>query len=67
MIITVEEMKNINIRTMNLEKSGHLLVNEEVKLDGHRIGSIGEVMAAQYHGIELYRASASEHCKTNLF
>lgn len=30
-------------------------------LDGHLVGSIGEVMAAYYYGIELYRASAQVH------
>lgn len=30
-------------------------------LDGHLVGSIGEVMAAYYYGIELYRASVSRH------
>lgn len=30
-------------------------------LDGHLVGSIGEVMAAYYYGIELYRASTERH------
>ena len=30
-------------------------------LDGHLIGSIGEIMAAYYYGIELYEASAPIH------
>lgn len=30
-------------------------------LDGHLVGSIGEVMAAYYYGIELYKASAEIH------
>ena len=30
-------------------------------LDGHLVGSIGEVMAAYYYGIELYKASAVVH------
>ena len=30
-------------------------------LDGHLVGSIGEVMAAYYYGIELYKASVSVH------
>ena len=30
-------------------------------LDGHLVGSIGEVMAAYYYGIELYAASAVAH------
>ena len=30
-------------------------------LDGHLVGSIGEVMAAYYYGFELYRASAQGH------
>ncbi|MCR5099990.1 MAG: hypothetical protein K6B41_01395 [Butyrivibrio sp.] len=30
-------------------------------LDGHLVGSIGEVMAAYYYGIELYTASAVAH------
>lgn len=30
-------------------------------LDGHLVGSIGEVMAAYYYGIELYMASAVAH------
>lgn len=30
-------------------------------LDGHLVGSIGEVMAAYYYGIDLYAASAEIH------
>lgn len=30
-------------------------------LDGHLVGSIGEVMAAYYYGIELYTASTKIH------
>jgi len=30
-------------------------------LDGHLVGSIGEVMAAYYYGIELYAASVIAH------
>ena len=30
-------------------------------LDGHLVGSIGEVLAAYYYGIELYTASAVAH------
>ena len=30
-------------------------------LDGHLVGSIGEVMASYYYGIELYAASAVAH------
>jgi hypothetical protein len=30
-------------------------------LDGHLVGSIGEVMAAYYYGIELYTTSAVAH------
>ena len=30
-------------------------------LDGHLVGSIGEVMAAYYYGIELYKASVIAH------
>lgn len=30
-------------------------------LDGHLIGSIGEVMAAYYYGVELYKASTEKH------
>ncbi len=30
-------------------------------LDGHLVGSIGEVMAAYFYGIELYAASAVAH------
>ena len=30
-------------------------------MDGHLVGSIGEVMAAYYYGIELYKASAQVH------
>ena len=30
-------------------------------LDGHLVGSIGEVMAAYYYGIELYAVSAVAH------
>ena len=30
-------------------------------LDGHLVGSIGEVLAAYYYGIELYKASTKVH------
>ena len=30
-------------------------------LDGHMVGSIGEVMAAYYYGIELYKSSTERH------
>ena len=30
-------------------------------LDGHLVGSIGEVMAAYFYGIELYRAGVEKH------
>ena len=30
-------------------------------LDGHLVGSVGEVMAAYYYGIELYKAAAEVH------
>ncbi len=30
-------------------------------LDGHLVGSIGEVLAAYYYGIELYKASTEVH------
>ena len=30
-------------------------------MDGHLVGSIGEVMAAYYYGVELYTASAVAH------
>ena len=30
-------------------------------LDGHLIGSIGEVMAAYYYGVELYKTSTKKH------
>ena len=30
-------------------------------LDGHLLGSIGEVLAVYYYGIELYTASAEKH------
>ena len=30
-------------------------------LDGHLVGSVGEVLAAYYYGIELYKASTKVH------
>lgn len=42
----------------DLEKS---FPGRHFTLDGHLIGSIGEVMAAYYYGIELYEASAPMH------
>ena len=30
-------------------------------LDGHLVGSIGEVLAAYYYGIDLYEASTQRH------
>lgn len=62
---TEERMNNIQTRVQKMIE----IVNELEKdfpgrhftLDGHLIGSIGEVMAAYYYGVELYTASTEIH------
>ena len=62
---TEEKMNNIKLQVQKLIG----IVNEleadfpgrHFTLDGHLVGSIGEVMAAYYYGVELYTASAVAH------
>ncbi len=62
---TAEKMEDVRKRVQDLIR----IVNElecdfpgrHFTLDGHLIGSIGEVMAAYYYGIELYQSGAPIH------
>jgi len=62
---TEEKMNSVKLQIQKLIS----IVNEletdfpgrHFTLDGHLVGSIGEVMAAYYYGIELYTASAIAH------
>jgi len=51
----VQELINI-VRELETDFPGR-----HFTLDGHLVGSIGEVMAAYYYGIELYKASVIAH------
>ena len=62
---TEEKMNSVKLQIQKLIS----IVNEletdfpgrHFTLDGHLVGSIGEVMAAYYYGIELYTASTIAH------
>ena len=64
-VYTESKMQGIKTQVQKLIE----IVNELEKdfpgrhftLDGHLVGSIGEVMASYYYGIELYSASAVAH------
>lgn len=64
-VYTEEKMNGVKLQVQKLIA----IVNElemdfpgrHFTLDGHLVGSIGEVMAAYYYGIELYTASAIAH------
>lgn len=64
-VYTQEKMDNIKIQVQKLIDIVRQLEREfpgrHFTLDGHLVGSIGEVMAAYYYGIELYTASAVAH------
>ncbi len=47
------------IRIVN--KLEHSFPGRHFTLDGHIVGSIGEVMASYYYGVELYSASTAVH------
>lgn len=64
-IYTEEKMNTIKLQVQKLIGIVNELETEfpgrHFTLDGHLVGSIGEVMAAYYYGIELYTASAVAH------
>lgn len=64
-VYTQEKMDNIKIQVQKLIDIVCQLERDfpgrHFTLDGHLVGSIGEVMAAYYYGIELYTASAVAH------
>lgn len=62
---TSEQINNVYLKILellhivgDLEES---FPGRHFTLDGHLVGSIGEIMAAYYYGIELYEASAPTH------
>ena len=62
---TEEKMDGIKTKVQKLIKIVKELEEDfpgrHFTLDGHLVGSIGEVMASYYYGIELYRASVIAH------
>lgn len=64
-VYTKEKMDGIKAKIQNLISIVKELEADfpgrHFTLDGHLVGSIGEVMAAYYYGIELYTASAVAH------
>lgn len=64
-IYTDEKMNNIKLQVQKLieivNDLEHDFPGRHFTLDGHLVGSIGEVMAAYYYGVELYAASAVAH------
>lgn len=64
-VYTPEKMDGIRYKVQQLIKIVKELENDfpgrHFTLDGHLVGSIGEVMASYYYGIELYKASAVAH------
>ena len=58
---TAEKMENVKAQVQKLIEIVKELEEDfpgrHFTLDGHLVGSIGEVMAAYYYGVELYRAS----------
>ena len=64
-IYTPEKMDGIRDKVQQLIKIVKELEKDfpgrHFTLDGHLVGSIGEVMASYYYGIELYKASAVAH------
>jgi hypothetical protein len=64
-IYTQEKMDNVRLQVQKLVDIVNELESDfpgrHFTLDGHLVGSIGEVMAAYYYGIELYTASYAAH------
>lgn len=64
-IYTEDKMNAIKLQVQKLisivNELEEVFPGRHFTLDGHLVGSIGEVMAAYYYGIELYTASAVAH------
>lgn len=64
-IYTEDKMSAIKLQVQKLisivNELEEVFPGRHFTLDGHLVGSIGEVMAAYYYGIELYTASAVAH------
>lgn len=64
-VYTQEKMDLVKLHVQELIAIVHELEGDfpgrHFTLDGHLVGSIGEVMAAYYYGIELYTASTEIH------
>lgn len=64
-IYTDEKMNNVKLQVQKLieivNNLEHDFPGRHFTLDGHLVGSIGEVMAAYYYGVELYAASTVAH------
>ena len=65
LICSEETIKSIKPKVRKLIKIVNELENDfpgrHFTLDGHLVGSIGEVLTVYYYGIELYTASAVAH------
>lgn len=64
-VYTQEKMDRVKQQVQKLIEIVHEMEADfpgrHFTLDGHLVGSIGEVMAAYYYGVELYAASTAVH------
>lgn len=64
-VYSKEKMEVIHQKVQDLFKIVSELESEfperHFTLDGHLLGSVGEVLAAYYYGIDLYKSSAERH------
>lgn len=64
-LYSIEKMNNVKLQIQKLVSIVYELESDfpgrHFTLDGHLVGSIGEVMAAYYYGIQLYTASTMVH------
>lgn len=64
-LYTENKMSNVKLQVQKLIEIVKELETDfpgrHFTLDGHLVGSIGEVMAAYYYGLELYKASTVAH------
>ena len=58
MIIIREKVHSLIKIVRDLEKA---FPGRHFTLDGHLLGSIGEVLAVYYYGVDLYEASTPKH------
>ncbi|OGE78902.1 MAG: hypothetical protein A3C85_00115 [Candidatus Doudnabacteria bacterium RIFCSPHIGHO2_02_FULL_48_21] len=57
----IDAAKNLIEQILKASKQLSLITKRPFTPDGHMVGSIGEVYAQQYYGVELYPPSHQEH------